>query len=282
VWKVLIRPLPAVDFMNLGGASSRENNSNQHLAWEQGPREIDIPKLKTAPQLCEDSCPEGRFTAQFLLGSFHSLQPFFFPALKRRVVENLSSLQLPPILGSRESIKAHIEGTKMARTTSVVVIGGGIVGLAITRELATRGMEVTVLEKEGKLARHQTGRNSGVIHAGPYYKPGSLKARLRKEGNHLLVKFAKEHNIAHQITGKLLIANTDGEVDRLQLIAEQARTNGVPSAIIDSARSRELEPHATGLTALHVESTGSIDYVAVAHKFASLAEQTGGELIVGA
>jgi L-2-hydroxyglutarate oxidase len=122
----------------------------------------------------------------------------------------------------------------------VVVIGGGIVGLAITRELATRGMEVTVLEKEGKLARHQTGRNSGVIRAGLYYKPGSLKARLCKEGNHTLVKFAKEHNIVHQITGKLLIANTDGEVDRLQLIAEQAQQTEFPLKLLIRRESESL------------------------------------------
>ena len=165
---------------------------------------------------------------------------------------------------------------------SAIVIGGGIVGLAIGLELALKGVAVTVLEKEKAVATHQTGRNSGVIHAGPYYAPGSLKARLCGEGNRLLVNFALEHNIAHEITGKLLLANSSNELDRLASIANRAQSNGVASEIIDGKRIREIEPFAAGIAALHVKSTGIIDYGAVAAKFAGLAKQHGADIVLGA
>jgi L-2-hydroxyglutarate oxidase len=166
--------------------------------------------------------------------------------------------------------------------TTVVIIGGGIVGLAIAREIATQGRSVTLLEKEDDFGRHQTGRNSGVIHAGPYYRPGSLKAALCTEGNRLMTEFAKEHSIPHQVTGKLLIATNPEEISWLDVIAEKAKANGVRSEIINATRIKELEPHAAGLAALHVKTTGIIDYGLVARKFAEIAAQNGANLVLGA
>lgn len=165
---------------------------------------------------------------------------------------------------------------------SAIIIGGGIVGLAIARELSIAGLSVTVLEKESDFALHQTGRNSGVIHAGPYYAPGSLKARLCTEGNALMVDFAREHDIPHEITGKLLLANSDDEVRRMQNIAARARANGVPSEIISKDRIRELEPYAVGNAALQVKTTGIIDYSTVSKKLASLSQQNGADLVLNA
>lgn len=108
---------------------------------------------------------------------------------------------------------------------SAVVIGGGIVGLSIAWELAQAGTPVTVIEKESSLAAHQTGRNSGVIHAGPYYKPGSLKAQLCTKGNLSMVKCAEEHEIPFEVTGKLLLGTTAKDVERLTAIAERAAAN---------------------------------------------------------
>jgi L-2-hydroxyglutarate oxidase len=164
---------------------------------------------------------------------------------------------------------------------NTVVIGGGIVGLAIACELAATGRSVTVIEKEETLASHQTGRNSGVIHAGPYYKPGSLKAKLCTTGNRLMAQFAEDHSIPHQITGKLLIATKREELSRLEAIAEKAQANGVPSEIVDRARINELEPHATGLAALHVKNTGIVDYGLVTRKFAEIAVKNGAEIVLG-
>jgi len=165
---------------------------------------------------------------------------------------------------------------------TVVIIGGGIVGLAIARELASQGRSVTLLEKEDDFARHQTGRNSGVIHAGPYYTPGSLKATLCTEGNRLMTEFAEEHSIPHQVTGKLLIATNQEEISRLDALAEKAKANGVPSEIVSASRIKELEPHAAGRAALHVKNTGIIDYGLVSKKLAEIATQNGAEMVRGA
>lgn len=163
-----------------------------------------------------------------------------------------------------------------------VIIGGGIVGLAILRKLSELGVQATLLEKEPHVASHQTGRNSGVIHAGPYYRPGSLKAKLCAEGNRSMVNFAEEYLIPYEITGKLLLGTNRGDAERLQSLAERAKTNGVPSEIIGEARIHELEPFAAGTSALHVKSTGIIDYGTVSRKFAELSETLGAELVLNA
>ena len=167
------------------------------------------------------------------------------------------------------------------KSTDFIVIGGGIVGLAIARDLASNGRSVTVIEKEASWGSHQTGRNSGVIHAGPYYKPGSLKASLCVEGNRLMVDFAKEHGIPFKVTGKLLLATSKIEEERLSSLASKAKANNVPAELIGKSQVQELEPHAAGIAALHVKSTGIIDYGLVAKKLASQVEQQSGEMILG-
>ena len=167
------------------------------------------------------------------------------------------------------------------KITDFIVIGGGIVGLAIARDLASNGKSVTVIEKEASWGSHQTGRNSGVIHAGPYYKPGSLKASLCVEGNRLMVDFAKEHGIPFKVTGKLLLATSKIEEERLSSLASKAKANNVPAELIGKSQVQELEPHAAGIAALHVKSTGIIDYGLVAKKLASQVEQQSGEMILG-
>lgn len=153
-------------------------------------------------------------------------------------------------------------------------------GLAIARELSAAGWSVTLLEKESAFGLHQTGRNSGVIHAGPYYTPGSLKAELCTKGNRMMVEFARENDIAHEITGKLLLATTEQEEARLKYLATRAHANGVPSEIISRDGIKRLEPFAAGSSALHVKRTGIINYGAVAQRLAKLSETNGAELVL--
>jgi L-2-hydroxyglutarate oxidase len=162
------------------------------------------------------------------------------------------------------------------------VIGGGILGLAVAYELAGRGHQVTVLEKEPGWARHQTGRNSGVIHAGLYYKPGSLKARMCTAGAASMVAFAREHGVPVQVCGKLVVAVDEAEVPRLHELARRAAANGVPAQLVDPARARELEPEVACVAALHVRSTGIVDYVAVAEALVRLLRERGADLRLGA
>src|SRR5690242_11778738 len=149
-------------------------------------------------------------------------------------------------------------------TRQAIVVGGGIVGLAVAHELATeRGYEVTVLEKEHGWATHQTGHNSGVVHAGLYYKPGSLKARLSVAGNESVVRFAKEHGVPVEVCGKLVVAVEEAELPQLRKLAERAEANGVPARMLTPAEAREYEPEVSCVAALHVASTGIIDFAGV-------------------
>ena len=166
-------------------------------------------------------------------------------------------------------------------TRSVAVIGGGIVGLAVAHELVGQGHRVTVLEKEPAWARHQTGRNSGVIHAGLYYKPGSLKARLCTAGAESMTRFAREHGVPVEVCGKLVVAVDAAELPRLHELAARAEANGVPATLIDPARARELEPEVACVAALHVRSTGIVDYVGVATVLAGLLRDAGADLRLG-
>ncbi|MFC8064150.1 L-2-hydroxyglutarate oxidase [Streptomyces sp. NPDC057293] len=163
----------------------------------------------------------------------------------------------------------------------VLVIGGGIVGLstayAITR--AAPGTRVTVLEKEPGPARHQTGRNSGVIHSGVYYRPGSLKARYAVRGAAEMVKFCAEYGIDHAVTGKLIVATDRAELPRLHALVQRGRENGIPVRELGAAQIQEYEPEVRGLAAIHVGTTGICDYVAVARQ---LAQASGAELRYGA
>jgi (S)-2-hydroxyglutarate dehydrogenase len=165
-----------------------------------------------------------------------------------------------------------------------VVVGGGIVGLSTARTLLERhpGAGVLVLEKEAGLARHQTGHNSGVIHSGVYYKPGSLKARYAREGGAALVEFCREHGIRHEICGKVIVATRTAELPRLEDLYRRGRENGLAVEKIGPEGLKELEPHATGLAALHVPSAGIVDYGEVAGTFARIIEERGGVLRTGA
>ncbi|MFF4832222.1 L-2-hydroxyglutarate oxidase [Streptomyces sp. NPDC001315] len=163
----------------------------------------------------------------------------------------------------------------------VLVIGGGIVGLstayAITR--AVPGTRVTVLEKEPGPARHQTGRNSGVIHSGIYYRPGSLKARYAVRGAAEMIKFCAEYGIAHDVTGKLIVATGREELPRLHALVQRGRENGIPVRELGAAQIAEYEPEVRGLAAIHVATTGVCDFGAVARQ---LAEASGAEIRYGA
>ncbi|WP_369218051.1 L-2-hydroxyglutarate oxidase [Streptomyces flavofungini] len=170
---------------------------------------------------------------------------------------------------------------KLAYDCDVLVIGGGIVGLATAHALtrSAPGTSVTVLEKERGPARHQTGRNSGVIHSGIYYRPGSLKARYAVRGAAEMIKFCAEHGIPHDVTGKLIVATERDELPRLHALVQRGRENGIPVRELGPAQITEYEPEVRGLAAIHVGTTGVCDYGAVAEH---LAEISGAEIRYGA
>ena len=153
----------------------------------------------------------------------------------------------------------------MSERFDVAIVGGGIVGLATARAIMrTRpDAKVILFEKEPAVATHQTGRNSGVIHAGVYYKPGSEKARLCGEGRRSMVEFCEENGVAYEICGKLVVATDQAELPRLHDLAERCKANNVPVELVGASRIRELEPHAAGIEALHVKVTGIADYAGV-------------------
>ena len=164
----------------------------------------------------------------------------------------------------------------------VVIIGGGIVGLATALEITRRfpKLGLAVLEKEDHIAAHQSGHNSGVIHSGIYYRPGSLKARLCVEGAAAMIEFCKQYGIPHQVCGKLIVATCGEEVVRLEQLLERGRQNGVPNIrLIDGPQVRDLEPHCAGIRGLHVPSAAITDYSAVCGKFAELIHNRGGKLL---
>jgi (S)-2-hydroxyglutarate dehydrogenase len=164
-----------------------------------------------------------------------------------------------------------------------IVIGGGIVGLSTAMALAQQrsGARVLVLEKERALSLHQTGRNSGVIHSGVYYRPGSLKARFATAGNRSMVDFCRDNGVDHDICGKVIVATEPQELSRLDRILETGRRNGLDLRRIGPDELREMEPHVNGLAAIHVPSAGIVNYSEVAAAFAREITQAGGEIRVG-
>lgn len=165
------------------------------------------------------------------------------------------------------------------------VIGAGIVGLAVARALASADPDcrVTVLEKEPEIGRHQTSHNSGVVHAGIYYPPGSLKARLCARGRPMMRDYCAEKGIAFDETGKLVVAVTDDEVPGLDEIERRATANGVPDlARLTPERMRDIEPHVRGVAALHSPHTGVVDFREVARAFADDVTAAGGRVLLGA
>jgi L-2-hydroxyglutarate oxidase len=167
------------------------------------------------------------------------------------------------------------------RSADIVVVGGGIVGLATAFQCTQRlrGAEVLVLEKEHALAQHQTGRNSGVMHSGIYYKPGSLKARNCRHGKRLLEAFCTEHDLPFELCGKVVVAVDQSELAQLAKIHERALANGVACSLVDADGLRKLEPHAAGIQALHVPETGIADYRAVCEKLAELVRVRGDSVL---
>jgi L-2-hydroxyglutarate oxidase len=165
--------------------------------------------------------------------------------------------------------------------SSATVVGGGIVGLAVAYRLTQRGIAVTVVEKETSWAAHQTGHNSGVIHAGPYYRPGSLKAMMCTAGNASMVAFAKEQGIRYDVCGKLIVATEAKQLPGLRTLYERGLANGTPCAMISAEQAREVEPHVNAVAALQVHSTGIIDYSEVTAAYARLAAENGANLVLG-
>ena len=161
---------------------------------------------------------------------------------------------------------------------TVVVVGGGIVGLATARALAQAGRSVVVLEKESAIGRHQTGRNSGVVHAGLYYPPGSLKATMAVAGAASMRRYAEQRGIPFDNCGKLVVAVTDDERPGLHKLAERAAANGVPARLVAPAEAREWEPYVNCVEALRVETTSIIDYDAVCASMAEEILEAGGEI----
>jgi (S)-2-hydroxyglutarate dehydrogenase len=173
----------------------------------------------------------------------------------------------------------------VAPDPDIAVVGAGIVGLAVARELLDRGAarRVTVLDAAGEVGTGQTGRNSGVIHAGIYYAPGSLKAHLCVEGARRLYALCEERGIAHERCGKLIVATGPEELGRLDELERRGRANGVPGLrrLDGTDALREIEPHATGVAALHSPATGIVDFGAVARVLADDVRERGGEVVLG-
>jgi 2-hydroxyglutarate dehydrogenase len=170
------------------------------------------------------------------------------------------------------------------RDCDIAVIGGGIVGLATARELKSRHPDASValLERESAIATHQTGHSSGVIHAGIYYRPGSLKARLCVEGARELYEYCEERGIRAERAGKVIVATEPGELTRLDELERRGRENQVPGLRrIDADELREIEPHATGIAALHSPATGVVDFRVVAASLASELTEAGGTIATG-
>src|SRR3984885_10034661 len=167
---------------------------------------------------------------------------------------------------------------------NVIIIGGGVVGLGVALEITRRfpHLRLLLLEKEDRVARHQSGHNSGVIHSGIYYKPGSLKARLCVSGAAAMIRFCEEHRIPVRKCGKVIVATDPAELSRLSDLMTRGTANGVSGLrLISQEELRELEPHAAGIQAIHVPGTAITDFRQVAQKYAELIRNRGGEIRCG-
>lgn len=173
----------------------------------------------------------------------------------------------------------------MGRTRQVdfLVVGGGIVGLATAYQLTRRlpDASIALLEKESSVARHQSGRNSGVLHSGIYYKPGSLKATTCKAGKVAMEDFCREQSIPFERCGKVIVAVDDGEEQRLQAIYERGQANGIDCRLIDRNELVQLEPHTAGHRAIHVPEAGIVDYPAVCRRLSQLLVERGQCVVLG-
>jgi L-2-hydroxyglutarate oxidase len=169
------------------------------------------------------------------------------------------------------------------QTFDYVVIGGGIVGLSVAAAILERtpSARLAVIEKESDWARHQTGRNSGVIHSGIYYKPGSLKADMCQRGNRRLIQFCDAHRLPYEICGKLIVATNEAELPRLDALLQRGLQHGLPVRMLTRGEAREIEPHAECVRAIHVPSTGIVDYRRVCSRLAELIKLGRGTLCLG-
>ncbi|HAX24734.1 MAG TPA: L-2-hydroxyglutarate oxidase, partial [Chloroflexi bacterium] len=167
---------------------------------------------------------------------------------------------------------------------TIVIVGGGIVGLAAAREILQRrpGTSLILLEKEATIGQHQTGHNSGVIHSGIYYVPGSLKARLCVAGAAAMMRYCDENDIGWKRCGKVIVATSPSELPRLQALYERGQENQVPGLrLIEQDELREREPHVRGIRAIWSPNTGIVDYLQVALSYANDIRQLGGDIRAG-
>jgi L-2-hydroxyglutarate oxidase len=164
-----------------------------------------------------------------------------------------------------------------------IVVGGGIVGLSTAWQLIQRypTKKILLIEKEDDYARHQTGHNSGVIHAGVYYQPGSLKAKFCKEGVEKTIGFCIEHNIPYEQCGKLLVATSELEQQRMQALYIRCQENGIGAELLNEKELKEKEPHITGMGAIEVKTTGIVDFTMICKKMAELFQAAGGAIKLG-
>ena len=167
------------------------------------------------------------------------------------------------------------------QNASVAIVGGGIVGLATAYELSEQypDRSVVLFEKEPSLAAHQSGHNSGVLHSGIYYKPGTLKAQNCRLGKEAMQRFCEREGISYDICGKVIVAVNDEEVIRLGNIFERGQQNGVRCSLIDADALHELEPHAAGVQAIHVPEAGIVDYRGVCKRLGAIIEERGGRVL---
>lgn len=171
------------------------------------------------------------------------------------------------------------------RMRSVMIVGGGLVGLATAYRLLdrTRSVAVTLLEKEAQVGAHQSTHNSGVLHAGLYYQPGSAKARLAVAGIRQMIAFCRAENVPHEICGKLVVATSTAELPRLDELLRRGTANGLKGLRkLDLAEMRKREPHVGGIAAAHVPEEGIVDYRAVCDRLAARVQERGGQVVVGA
>ncbi|MCA8941761.1 MAG: L-2-hydroxyglutarate oxidase [Planctomycetes bacterium] len=237
------------------------------------------PRPRSGPPVHPTRPPRSRHrrspaTAHDELATFGEVYQKSVRETDGRSASRLDRNRLPSVKSSSEP---H-------RTCEVTIVGGGIVGLATTYQLLSQrpGTEVVLVEKEPRVAAHQTGHNSGVIHSGLYYKPGSRKAETCVRGSKEMFAFCRAHDIPHERCGKVVVATDPAEIERLDELERRGRANGVQLTRIGPDGLRDVEPHATGLEALHVPDAAIVDYRVVAERLRDLVVEGGGEIRFGA